>query len=462
MVTCIRLEPRDWRLRSLKALAVLGIASILGGCAEPMPLVPAEKPNVVVLLIDCLRADHLGVNGYERDTTPSLDSLASEGINFTRAFSQALWTRPSVPSLLTGLYPSEHGLVSLGSGVAASSGPALAPEVETLAESLQIHGYATALLAYQAQLSSQFGLNQGFDRYRANLKKAARINQQFLAWAGDQGETPFFAYLHYLEVHMPYCPPRHTRGRFYDKGRDMSFCKGWRMLKKSVNRGEAELSEGQVKGMIARYDEEVLALDAELGRLFLRMKEQGIWDNTLLIVTADHGEQFYEHGTVSHQFGLWDEVIHVPLIVKTPSTWDSPTGASIESLVELRDIVPTILEALGQEVKEGRHSLLAEIVGRAEEAEPRRYVVAESAKDVIVRTTHLKLFAAREGGRMRLFDLIEDPSETVDIAESRPAEVARLRKYLVEWRSGLEPILPVGSELEEETLQDLKALGYLD
>ena len=460
----VNFRPLGKRLAALfpRWLALAGVVLVLAACPKNAPYVPAGKPNVLLLLLDCLRADHVGVNGYERDTTPNLDGLAAEGVNFTRAFSQAQWTRPSVPSLLTGLYPSEHGLVSLARGEKRHSGGALAPEVETLAEALQAHGYATALLGDQAQLSTRFGLNQGFDLYNNKVRKAQLINRKFLRWATDREGGPFFAYLHYLDIHLPYCPPASTRGRFDTGSSALSFCKGARKLIADVRHRGLELSEGDVKAMIAAYDEELAALDAHLGSLFRSMKQKGLWDDTLIVVTSDHGEQFYEHGSIGHQKGLFDELIRVPLIIKPPSSWEALVGTNLETLAELRDVAPTILQALGIEPEEGRYSLLPSIVGRADAAELRRYVVAESSGEIAVRTGNLKLLAAREGGRVRLFDLIADPGETVDVASSRRADLALLRGYLAEWQDGLKPFATVRREIDEETLEGLKALGYLD
>jgi arylsulfatase A-like enzyme len=424
--------------------------------------VPAGKPNVVILLLDCLRADHVGVNGYHRDTTPSLDGLAAEGVNFSLAFAQAQWTRPSVPALLTGLYPSEHGVVSLQVGELRASAGALSPDVETLAESLKEHGYDTALIGEQAQLSRRFGLDQGFDLYNNRVRKAEKINRKFLGWASEREGRPFFAYLHYLDAHMPYCPPESTRGRFRTSGDGVPECLASRQMIEDVRYGRIELSADEITEMIAAYDEELAALDADLGDLFRKMKKKGLWDETLIVVTADHGEEFLEHGSIGHQKGLHDELIHVPLIIKQPASWDSPAGAVVDDVVELRDVSTTVLEALGVEPTAPRHSLLPWLVGRGDERDARRYVVSESSGSVSIRTPELKLVSEKESGVAELFDLIADPGETENLAGQRREELALLRGYLAEWQAGLTPYAAIDEEIDEETLEGLKTLGYLD
>ncbi len=431
----------------------------LAACAASRGDLP--PPNLLLIVVDCLRADHLGVYGYERPTSPNLDALAGQGVLFRQAYAPAFWTRPSVPSLLTGLYPSEHGLLAWETDKEGRIvGPALSPAVETLAERLQDAGYRTALLAEQIQLSRRFGLRQGFDLYDYGVGQADNLNRalrRFLEAAGPE-PSRFFVYLHYLEVHWPYCPPKGSRGRF-DTGRsDIEFCRDWRRLRDRVNRGEIHFDAEDREAMVARYDEEILGLDWWLGRLFADLQRRGLWDETLVVVTADHGEEFFEHGKIGHENDLWDEVLHVPLVVKPPAAWPGVRGAEVGALVETRQLTATFLDAARLPHDGG--SLAPWLQGRR--ARARGFVVAESQTAVAVRTADWKLLVRREDGQATLYDLVSDPGELRDVAAQRPREVARLRSFLTAWRRDLRAAAPDQEEIDAGTRHGLAALGYLD
>jgi arylsulfatase A-like enzyme len=447
------------------ALAAALVAAAAWGACRPGPGA-GPPPNVLLLVVDCLRADRLSAHGYHRPTTPNLDALAAEGVSFTRAFAQASWTRPSLPTLLTGLYPSEHALQEFSRGRdGAVMSPRLADEVTTLPEALKARGYATALVGEQAQLSRRFGLDQGFDHYRSHVGSAANIHELFWRWQRrPETASPFFAYLHYLELHWPYCPPAAVRGTF-DAGRSaLPPCRGWREQREQMERGEIVPTRDDVEAMAARYDEELLALDRELGRLFADLRAAGLWDDTLIVLTADHGEQFWEHGAGGHGVALWDELLAVPLIFKPPAAWRSPRGAQVDHLVENRDLFPTVLAAAGAPpvAAVSAPSLLPWLLPGAPAAAPHPFVVAESQTQVAVRTRDFKLIADRDGGGLDLYALAEDPGETRDVAGERRRELAELRGHLAAWRTGLAAAAPAAAEaLDPETEKRLKALGYL-
>ncbi len=417
-----------------------------------------SSPSLLLLVVDCLRADHVGVYGYGRPTSPNLDALAAQGVTFRDAYAQAFWTRPSVPSLLTGLYPSEHGLLAWEKDAKGKIvGPALSAEVETLAERLQADGYRTALFADQVQLSRRFRLGQGFEVYESSIGNAANIQRRFQRWLDGLGPGRFFAYLHYLEVHWPYCPPRGPRGRFDPRQSKLDFCADWRRLRDRIDAGEVRLDADDRASMVARYDEEILGLDWWLGELFRELERRGRWDDTLVAVTADHGEEFLEHGKIGHENDLWNELLHVPLIVKPPSAWPGPRGVVLDPLVETRQIAATFLEAAGSP-QEG--SLVPQLAGRG--GTEREFVVAESREAVAVRTADWKLLVRRADGQVALYDLRSDPGEQRDVAAERPLEVARLRSFLTAWRRDLHPYPPERQAIDTATQQGLVTLGYLD
>lgn len=441
--------------------ALLASLALLVSCARGnAPAGP--PPNILVLLVDCLRADRYGAaTPHHRPATPNLDRLVGNGTSFTRAFVQASWTRPSVPSILTGLYPSEHGLGAFTQRGAEVFGSGLSQAAVTLAEGLKALGYPTALIGQQNQLAPRFGLDQGFDYYNHKSAHATRIHRRFFEWLEAEPGRPFFAYLHYLELHWPYCPPASTRGQFTAGYSGRPLCHQWRQLREDLRSGAVVLTPAELEALQGFYDEELLGLDLEIGQLFDGLARRGLWENTLIVVTSDHGEEFFEHGGMAHGGSLHDELIAVPLVFKPPAHWEAPRGRKVDALVELRDLAPTLLEAGGASLGEalaGR-SLMPWILGG--EGQERPFVVAEHQSSVAVRTRDMKLIVNRDA-EDELYDLLEDPGETRNVSRERPADVARLESHLREWRSSLEPVPPSDQALDQETIEGLRNLGYLD
>ena len=451
----------------MRTFFVIPLLVALLGCrgeAAP-PVTPPEPPpppaDLLLLVIDCLRADTLGVNGYGRPTTPNLDALAAEGTTFRNAFAQASWTRPSLPTILTGLYPSEHGLLDLGDDDAAHA-QALDEGIDTVAERLAAAGYATAMFGEQHKLAPRFGLGQGFEVWHHRSGGAANINKKAVEWASGLGQRRWFGYLHYLEPHWPYCPPQDVRGRFYADEPD--FCADWRGVRNQIRDGERVLTPAEREALRARYDEEVLALDAQIGELFAQLREKGLWDETLIVVTADHGEEFFEHDGYFHGQSLHDELTAVPLLVKPPASWGAPAGQRLDGLVETRDIPATLLAAAGvAPLPPGTIDLRPWVRGEGAGDGPRRFVVSESLDQVALRTAGHKLVVDRKGGAQRLYDLASDPGERHDVAAAAGDEAAVLRRQLAEWRRGLQPPRQGKVvEVDAETREGLEALGYVN
>lgn len=451
------------RPRVLLALALAAaLAASLAGCAPaPQPLAP---PNVLFIVIDCLRSDHVGSYGYERPTTPNLDHhVAAAGTVFERAYSQAQWTRPSLVSYLTGLYPSEHGLLEVERDAEGRiTGPALADEAVTIAEQFQAAGYATMMIGEQFQLSKTFNLHQGFDFYRNRAGKASQIGRSALRWFDRlEPERPFFAYLHYLDIHWPYCPPKRFRDRFDPGESTLANCYQWAELRSRIRSGEQQLSPADITRLEARYDEELLSVDASFGTLFPELMRRGLWDETLVIVTSDHGEEFMEHGSIGHQGGLWDVVLSVPLIVKPPAGWPGVPTPRVSEPVELRSIVATLRQAIGAPPGAGGPSLVPYLLGETPEEAP-AYAISESSDEIRVRTATHSLIVGKGDGSRRLFDRSAEPLERTDLSAERPELVAGLTQVLRRWRDGLEPVTPADVEVDEETIEGLRALGYID
>ena len=427
----------------------------------PAPAPPPAPADLLLIVIDCLRGDALSAAGYARRTTPVLDAFAAEGTRFTRAFAQSSWTRPSLPTLLTGLYPSEHGLLDLGDENAENA-PALDESVETVAERLTAAGYTSVMFGEQHKLAPRFGLGQGFARWEHRTGPARNIETKMVEFGAANAGKRFLAYLHYLELHCPYCPPQDLRGTFDDGTSQLDLCAVWRRLRDGMRTGEVVLTAADQRRMRARYDEELLGVDGELGKLFDALRARGLWDETLVVVTSDHGEEFGEHGGWFHGHTLHDELIHVPLIVKPPASWGAPRGRTVEALVEQRDLAATLLEAAAAgPPPRGTASLLPWL--RGEEGPARPFVVSESMDQVTVRTAGWKLVAERAGGgRPLLYDLGADPGETRDVAAEHPERVGELRRHLVAWRRALVPAKRSEVDVDEETRKGLEGLGYLN
>lgn len=425
---------------------------------------PSGRPNILLLVIDCLRADHVGAYGYERPTTPTLDELADDGVLFERVYAQASWTRPSVPSYLTGLYPSEHGLTDFGRDPDHPTSLRLAPAVQTVAEAMRAAGYRTAMIGEQNQLAPRFGLDQGFEVYDHRARGDSRIVQRFERWLAAVHEETFFAYLHFLDVHWPYCPERLTAGIFGSGRSGVDFCGNWRWLRQRLQSGALVLDEAGLEDMVARYDEQLRDLDHEIGLLIRRLEKRGLWDSTLVVITADHGEEFFEHGQMGHGQSLHGELLHVPLIVRLPDGWPGERGRRIPALAELRNLPATLADLAGSPdlSRLPGTSLMPWILGRRHGQDVNPIAFAEGGDRVAARTRRWALLQERAGERAALYDLAVDPNEQRDVAAEHPHEVERLQVALTAWEAALTPVT-AGAELEldEETRRGLEALGYL-
>jgi len=475
------------------------------------------RPNVILVTVDALRADHLSLNGYDRNTDPTLRKLASQGVNFSRAFSQATITVRSMSSLFTSLYPQMHGMMK--------SGLRLAPEVKTLPELLWRHGYNTAGFGGgNPSLFASGGIVRGYDYYddcrlirslvpqrlveslglvrRLNFGSAREapparvVLGKARSWLEAGGaKSPFFLFVHLMDVHSPYLPP-HDYATLFGPGLeggpdDVSLNEKCNrlVLGKSekffelVRRGEfdrmheldvkpEELSRRELGRLMDLYDAEIAYADHELGRFFDYLSEQGLLDNTLVVVTADHGEGFLDHGRLFHSGDLvYDELMHVPLIMRYPRV--IPEGTEVSAPVRLIDVMPTVLEAAGIAPEEGSglqgESLLPLIRGdeNAYERRMRGEVYCEGALVSCVRTVSWKYIDSRGHDTYELYDLESDPHETVNLYEERPdvavemaGRLAKYRRLVEEYRAEHAPPVPIA--VDQETRKRLRALGYVE
>jgi len=310
--------------------------------------VSSAPPNVLFILIDALRADHLGCYGYDRDTSPIIDEIAESGVTFENARSQASWTKPSIPSIFTGLYPIGHGVFtgSTREEDGRLTSDTLRDEFVTLAEMFEGEGYTTGAFINNVQIRAALGFDQGFAVYKEGLGNAGQITDEVVDWMKGLGSDPFFAYVHYLDPHWPYTPPAEFLEAFPVEARgDLDFnASNWKTLEKSIKEKRFEPSNADLDAMQSLYDAEILFTDSQVGRLLAELEQIGRLENTVLVITSDHGEAFMDHGGIGHGTDLHRELLHVPLIVKVPGV----RARRVDDPVELIDLMPTLAEVTGR------------------------------------------------------------------------------------------------------------------
>jgi arylsulfatase A-like enzyme len=443
----------------LLALAMIGLA----GCRRP----PCEGMNVVLVVIDTLRADHLGCYGYDRDTSPRIDAVAEESILFERAEAAASWTLASTATILTGLYPFAHGLVW-------TTHP-LSPDAITLPERLQAAGYATYGYSANNIVSRLSGFDQGFDRFvTGKWPHAGEVNAAILPWIEEaaSGERPFFLYVHYLDPHDPYDDPAGYYALFGgrpDRGKEFN---GDAELKRLIAGQPSGLSNDDVANLVARYDGEIRFVDEKVGELIDFLRSKGLFDRTLVLLTSDHGEQFLEHGWVKHGATLYEEETHVPFLIRVPGE----PKRRIAGRVDGADVTPTILDLLG--VPPGRDVAMEGVslypFGKQPRpeflsySETQHFVVLREGKHVPVETLAIRRgrhkLIHREG-LTQLFDLDADPLEKRDLAAAEPERARSLRDQVHRWKLDSEARQIRQHEFDPGQAAMLKermrALGYL-
>jgi arylsulfatase A-like enzyme len=302
-----------------------------------------EAPNLVLISLDTLRADHLGAYGYERPTSPNLDRFMEEGILFERAFAPSSWTTPSHASVFTGHHPLVHG-------AGGPRGFRLEGRFSTLAELARRQGYQTAAFTEGAAVAGQLGFYQGFEAYANGtmqsprpMATAEKTFSRAMAWLERHGALPFLLFVHTYEIHWPYRAPAPYAQMFTGEG--MAVLTPGQVSDAFFIR--SKLDESQKASMEAAYDEGIAYTDAVVGSFLDGLRREGLLANTIVVIFSDHGEAFWEHGDTLHGLTLYDEQLHVPLFIRLPG--EHPPQARIERQVALVDVFPTLAELLGFE-----------------------------------------------------------------------------------------------------------------
>lgn len=418
-----------------------------------------ERVQLLLVSVDTLRLDAVGAFGGAI-ATPNLDRLAAESERFSSCYAAASWTKPSHASMLTGFYPDTHRALMLDQSID--------PALPTLAERLRAGELATGALVYDCTwLSPRWGFGKGFDSYRVTRWRAGRQAAAAAEWLLDHRDQDFFFFLHTFEPHadfkiLPYEAPGLSRAAIAERfGVDGFGCRGGLCAAQFL----AALSDGRVPA--APTDREILRysygagvgyLDESLGTLFEILRQSGAWNDLLVIVTSDHGEEFAEHGGYGHNT-LHEEILRVPLIVKWPRGWRA--GLLNEAPCSGIDFAPTLLQAAGLP--------LDDLPGADLRARSPETVVMAGTLERTVIANGLKGFFGGKGPD-RLFDLADDPGETTDLAAARPDELRRLAGILdAERRRALQLFRRLGSageaeqvELSEAERERLRAFGYLN
>lgn len=448
-------------LKSLRSIVAI-VLCLATGCARR----PPERPNVILITIDALRVDHVSCYGYERQTTPFLDSLAERGSVFSNCHAPSCWTPPSMASIFTSVYPRTHGVRR---GVARQreihGQEVLDESFLTLAESLKKAGYRTFGLSSNAHMSRETGMAQGFDHFVSQwFSQAKDIHEAAVEIRSRlRAEEPYFLWIHYFDPHSPYL----ARAPWIDTyARHREHLEGWSAKTMEAMRAEIDLVKNNPairETLIDLYDSEINHTDLFVRRLFDEVVDDR---NALVIVSSDHGEAFAEHGFLGHAQSLHAEELKVPLIIVLPN--EKNAGRTVASAVSTVDIFPTVLNVLGVEIPaECRGRSLVGLI-RGEEAEPRplfaEFDRGRSLGAIILDDWKL-VSAPEEGATSHLFDLNRDPGELSNLAgtESGIEMLDRLQTALTRWqRENPSFDAPRGKvNLTPDQEKMLRSLGYL-
>jgi arylsulfatase A-like enzyme len=440
-------------------LRIAAIAAIALGCGD------ARRPNVLLVTIDTLRADHLSAYGYERETTPYLDTLATSGVRFDRAYASSSWTAPSVASLLTSLDPPVHGIEHghLANQVIVQQ--EVIPDALTLwPELLRDAGYRTFGITANTHLYGRFGFAQGFDRYECiGFLTADDVLAVLERWRDDiVGGGPWFVWLHLLDPHARYTPRPPWIDEYFP-----DYQLAWWPIRRVLVPEEYK-NHGVTAGsrslelVTALYDAEIRYTDDAIRRASELL---GVDEGDMVVVTADHGEEFLEHGRFGHGATLHEEVLRVPLLLKLPGK--AHAGRTVSAPVGGIDVLPTVLDALGISAPVALQGRSALPYLEADPGEPHPVTASLNRFPILGQDAVIegrwKFIRRRRSEQQQLFDLEADPHEQTNRIDDEPEVAARLAAVLT--RSLLAAserrVEPGSAELSSDELEQLEALGYV-
>jgi arylsulfatase A-like enzyme len=472
------------------ACLVVLLVAACGGDSQ-QPAAGARRPNVLLVVLDTARPDYFSCYGHPHPTTPRIDRLAAEGVRYDRAYSTDFWTLPAHASLLTGLYPTEAG--------ATAETNYLPARVVTLAEHLRRHGYSTGAVVDNPWISRERGFAQGFGEFEEMWREEELIAvdpfsplteqhvvDRALEWLNRQTRTSaFFLFVNFNVTHMPYTPTREFWRRSATRNwpeERVRFLEGLTGIRAYLA-GALRLDETDFQIMRELYRAEIAMADAQVGQLVDALAERALLDDTLVIITSDHGENLGDHGLIDHALSMYETTLRIPLIIRYPKRFEA--GVVSSELVSVTDILPTVLDVCG--LSDSPQLLRTTAASLCAPDRPRRrFVVAENERPIntvaqmkrkhpsfdtrtidhrmrAVRAERYKLIW-REGFKTEVFDLDTDPDESRDIAAARPDILEDLLKRLDAWMASVDPESEAQSfeSQDRESVQKLRSLGYLE
>jgi arylsulfatase A-like enzyme len=447
-----------------------------------------KRPNIVLISIDSLRADHLGCYGYSRNTSPVIDQLARTGILFPNTFSTSSWTLPAHVSMLTSLDMPTHGVIK--------DDLKMGDNVKTLAQVLKNNGYATAGFISSVFVHGIYGFDRGFDTYEdlssepwivkrnpdsPNVTEAIfssvddttspRLTRRVAQWLREnKKKAPVFLFVHYFDVHFDYAPPQPYRDMFDPDYTGTVSARNF-FYNEDIN---PNMSRNDLDHVIALYDGEIRFVDEHIGKLLDLLKENCLDQNTILIITSDHGDEFFEHGHKGHQYTLYDEVLRIPLIIHWPG--HLPEGKTATGMAGIIDIMPTVLDLAGINPPDTMMgtSLRTRIFG--DDSGHSRSLLGElhcwdsDSHLFSLRTETAKIIYDSAHDKTAVYDLEKDPGEHRDVADDAGSRTPR-KELEQQLHAALEHAeqekkkwriqeLPLGKRTKAQE-EKLKSLGYL-
>jgi len=452
-----------WAFDNVKEGGSFGVSDLEFTHSHPRSTARFPLPHVLLVTIETLRVDHTGLGGYARDTTPNLVKLAAEGARFDSHYVQAPYTRPSLSSLVSGQYPAQTGV---------EDNVAMLPEsAVTVAERFADHGYLTSAFLAQYLLNQDFGFNQGF-QFFVNFRNDTPADQPFdrlKGWLADHEADNTFTWMHLFDPHGPYRPPAEVQDTFVGDAT-------WNTDKvkvpvgKGAQRGQVipdyVYDEGQTerRHYVARYDADILYADRAVGQLVEWLKAEKLDQDTLLVVTADHGESMTDHDKYFAHGSLWQNDIHVPLVVWAPGR--VAAGKVVEPLSQHVDLVPTLLDYAGLPSEGLPGSSLRATLESG--AAPHAFTVTNGADrrvryEAVVRPDGFKVILSEAGEPLRAYDVHADPGEAHDLLATRKTDAETLAAaYRASLAAAPAAATRPSRELGADEKAKLEALGYTE
>lgn len=420
--------------------------------------------NVIVITIDALRADHMSCYGYKKNTTPNIAKLAERGVLFENAISQSSWTKASMASFFTSLYPHNHKAYPKHS--------ILPEDVWTMAEEFKSKGYHTFAIQANGFLKNMYKVDQGFDEYHFSLDLPAQqivdlFNEFLVAKSGKK----FFAYLHFMEPHVPYYAPEEYNLKFVDPAYEGVIDKNQFDKFKEVRSGLLKLSNKEKRHVVDLYDAEIRYADENIKRMFEKLEELNLQQNTIVVIMSDHGEEFWDHNGYEHGHTMYKELLHVPLIIINPKI---QRPKRIKQVVRLIDVYPTLMDILGFNTQnEFMGQNLAKIMYSYYERNLKLLAFSEGLlygpEKKSIQSEHFKLIKKMKDNSLEFYELENDSKELHDLAgidkldKESHVNFKLFQEYLKEYGEAKSSHYESSQvELDEETINQLKALGYVN